>query len=224
MTSRYGRPEFLDRFWGVNRRENMRRGMAMTPASPQHMTWDDISGQIDPAPDLSFGVVRDPLARLRSEYAHQHRSPYLFRRLLAWGSSFSLWTRVALLAARENPYIFDSHIRPQADFLPSDARVFRFEDGLDKVVTWIDQIAPVEGGLDHMPHSLPSRKLRRKPDLGPEELALVADFYAKDYASFGYEIPVLPVDVTSRHKAGLDQKYAQWLAQRVLSLYPSARI
>ncbi len=45
--------------------------------------------------------------------------------------------------ADRNPYTHDNHFRPQVAFMPPEgARVFRLEDGLDPVLSWL---AALEG-------------------------------------------------------------------------------
>ena len=121
-------------------------------------------------------------------YQRRHRRGTLAGRLVAY-LPFRFWLRLMLLAvARRNPYAFDNHLRPQADFVPQGARVFRLEDGVDPAVDWLAATTR-QARL-----SAPRRLLRTWPGqaVDPETLALIARTFAMDYARFGYLPPPLP--------------------------------
>lgn len=157
------------------------------PNSPQHLIWEDALARLDRAPDAVFAVVRDPVARMASEHRWQRRG----RRGTRLGKAlahlpFSLWLRVMLRVARWNPHAFDNHLRPQADFVPGHARVFRLEDGLQPVADWLCRTTgagPVETPI---PHAIPSGA---GAGVAPEDAALIAHAFATDYARFGYAQP-----------------------------------
>lgn len=167
-----------------------RRGgwrVADPPNSPQHLVWADALAQLDVAPDLVFGVVRDPAARMASEQRWQRRG----RRGTRLGKAlaylpFPLWIRLMLAVAARNPHAYDNHFRPQTDFLPEGARVFRLEDGLQPVADWLSTAAgrPPPEGL--FPHEIPTKGHAR---IGPAETRLMARVFAEDYARFGYDTP-----------------------------------
>ncbi len=91
---------------------------------------------------------------------------------------------------RGEPFLYDNHLCPQSGIVPADATVFRLEDGLDAIVPHLDALAGDTNG----PRSIPAENVRKKgmsPDaerLKPsaETLARVAEFYADDFARFGY--------------------------------------
>ncbi|MDH5453710.1 MAG: sulfotransferase family protein, partial [Paracoccaceae bacterium] len=45
--------------------------LAAPPNSPQHLVWEDAVSALPRAPDAVFAVVRDPVARMTSEYRWQ---------------------------------------------------------------------------------------------------------------------------------------------------------
>lgn len=161
--------------------------VADPPNSPQHLVWEDALRSLPRAPDTVFAVVRDPVARMASEYRWQRhaRRGSRLSKLLA-RLPFSVWIRVMLALVRHHPHGFDNHIRPQADFIPDGARVFRLEDGLDPVLRWLAH----ETGLQQdiaVPHAIPSGA--RAQRIRPVDKARIAALHAADYTRFGYERP-----------------------------------
>lgn len=187
----YGALDLIDRGWHEARLRG-ERADARFQCSDQHLVWEDALTCLPQPPDMVFGVVRDPVKRLISEYRFQiHYRPKL-RWLTRLG--FSAWLAAMLRAARRDPYICDNHIRPQTDFLPSEAKVFRLEEGLSALPGWVaDQVGPPAVGLE-MHHSQKAPEEQARP-IVPSRRALKAikTFYAVDYARFGYA----PPDVSS---------------------------
>ncbi len=162
---------------------------AHPPNSPQHLIWADAESLLPKKPDLVFALVRDPAARMMSEYRYQRRH----RRGTRVGRALTLfpypfWLRLMLAVARLNPYAFDNHFRSQSDFIPVDAKIFRLEDGLQKAVDWLAW-ATEAGAL-----SLPARKLTtgHHPPADTATLARIYKAFAEDYQRFGYARPDIP--------------------------------
>lgn len=164
-----------------------RRGgwrVADPPNSPQHLVWDDACARLDRVPDAVFAVVRDPAARMASEHRWQRRG----RRGTWVGRAvarlpFSFWLRVMLAMARRNPFAFDNHLRPQADFVPPEARVFRLEDGLGPVADWLVDVAGASSVTEPVPHALANGDA---PKIAAQDRALIEAAFQEDYARFGY--------------------------------------
>ena len=103
--------------------------VADPPNSPQHLIWEDALKVLPRAPDRVFALVRDPVARITSEYRWQRQG----RRGTRLGKAlaclpFPFWLRCMLALARQNPHAFDNHLRCQTDFIPEGAKVFRLEE------------------------------------------------------------------------------------------------
>lgn len=163
---------------------------ANPPNSPQHLIWEDALKVLPHPPDTVFAVVRDPLDRLISEYRYQRR----MRRGTVLGRwmahlPFSTWAGLMLAMAERNPYAFDNHLRPQSDFIPDHAHVFRLEAGLDPVTTWLSRNAAVPGP-ERIPHVL-AGKTKMKTRLYSEDIVKIRMTYARDYERFGYCLPDL---------------------------------
>lgn len=81
--------------------------------------------------DYIFSVVRDPVARLVSEYKWRLAHP-------SAANGIDLWYEHVRDLFLRDPYLFDNHMRAQVEFLVPSAKVFRLEGSLQAVV---DRIA-----------------------------------------------------------------------------------
>lgn len=166
---------FLDR---TSRRRPVQR---LRRCSPQHMhaALLEQTLRLDRL-DLSFAVVREPLARFRSEYLWRHREdPELDSK------EVERWGRRVLEKFTQDPFVRDNHIRPQSDFVLDDTRVHRYEDGL-------------QGAVDDVYRSLglPETATVPRPPRPPVSSAQVPlstgltarlrEFYREDFERFGY--------------------------------------
>ena len=125
--------------------------------------------------DYSFTVVRNPFDRFASEYK---------MKVLDAGEKTDVyeWAKINLERFFEYPYTRDNHIRPQVDFVSRRLEVFRFENGLDKVIGE----ACSQLGLD-TPEILHEKKgSRGLLPVKQETLDLISSFYKKDFYEFGY--------------------------------------
>jgi len=190
LAARFGKIGLLDRRWNISWRERGGRRNFESLNSPQHMVWDEAARTLPAAPDHVFSVVRDPLSRMKSEYAYLRGRPrrrvllFLLTRL-----GFSIWLRIFLQIASARPHFMDNHFRPQTDFLPPETVVFRMEDGLDHLVAWLDSIAGAEDPSLKLPHSLKSKQVPVQIEPTQHDLDLIRIHFLRDYEEFGYDIP-----------------------------------
>lgn len=157
-----------------------RHGDMVSPA--QHMTAADLRHLLPERIDYTFAVVRDPLARILSEYRFQAGTSRASR------LGFSTWLRVMLAAARIDPRVYDNHIRPQGDLVSAGAEVFRLEEGLDRIVARLDEVTGSAAPDADIRHLL-NKGGRDRIEVRRQDMGLVARFYAADYARFGYDVP-----------------------------------
>lgn len=159
---------------------------AKPPNSPQHLTWADAAQTVDPLPTEVFAMVRDPATRMMSEYRYQrrHRRGTWAGRILA-RLPFSVWLRLMLAVARKNPHAFDNHLRPQSDFIPAHAVVFRLEDGLQPAVRWLAK------ATDCPDLGLPGHVLASGRSAAPDadSQSRISEAFLEDYKRFGYPLP-----------------------------------
>ncbi len=156
-------------------------------STPQHMEADLLRMlfRLDRF-DLTFLIVRDPVGRLRSEYLWRTR-----RRADVGldGASVEAWAEEVFEGCRQDPHLHDNHIRPQADFLLPDCRVFRFEDGLDRIVQTLEDDYGL-GLTGEVPRARTGSGTTghhsRDVEITPSLQSRIREFYARDYELFGY--------------------------------------
>lgn len=152
--------------------------------TPQHFRMSDVRDLFGEGYfDYMFMIVRNPYDRIMSEYKmHALISGNSFWK--AW-PSFSHWLEYNLNVARENPYHFDNHLRPQWDFLGTDIKVFKFEEGMESILNRVaaDIGAPAPVSTPHI-HSAEQENIDAPFDV--VDRIRTADFYEKDFDVFGY--------------------------------------
>ncbi|MFD1881665.1 sulfotransferase family 2 domain-containing protein [Paracoccus pacificus] len=152
--------------------------------SPQHLTFADIEtmwGSDDF--DYSFTVVRNPFSRMESEFRmrNQLRGKGFFGGQL----SFPSWLERSLRDAQANPNHMDNHLRPQWHFLSDKLRIFRFEDGIDQILTQIS----ADLGLptpDRVPHTLATATTDDMVVWDRADVLRMREHYALDFETLGY--------------------------------------
>ncbi|GGY40590.1 sulfotransferase family 2 domain-containing protein [Parvularcula lutaonensis] len=161
--------------------EFAKRGF-VTP--PGHFTAEDLTEFIPEDIDLCFTMVRDPIDRIVSEFRFQKQAQGRM------ATDFSSWLRRMFAGAAKDPRIYHNHIRPQADFVPANAEVFRFETGFDALVARLDAVAgdTVAYGIER---ANSSAKELGDVTVHREDAEAILRFYAEDYDRFGFSRPDL---------------------------------
>ena len=121
--------------------------------SPQHIHAEAYGALFPPGFfDHAFCVLRDPVARLKSEYRYRIGHAETRGKTI---EPFDDWVPQVFRRFAKNPYMLDNHIRPQAQFLSPGMKLFRLEDGLDLVFDWIDAVTgdatPGTAGMEKEP-------------------------------------------------------------------------
>lgn len=134
--------------------------------------------------DAVFMIVRDPIARFRSEYAWQ-----------ALGADEGAaavveeWTRSAFKTYADDPFHLDNHLRPQVEFALDEGDIYRYEEGLDNIVADVnsrlrlDIWAPLERRHDSSTAGVLNSK---DVEINGTVEALLRDVYADDFRLLGY--------------------------------------
>lgn len=182
LKTRFGALAFLD-----TRFLDLPAARRWTKSSPQHLPFRAFTRLI---PEdwiaSSFAVVRHPVKRLVSAFRYQVEVEGTVAPLWSIDEWFDDW----LGRAEAEPFLYDNHLCPQSAIVPAGATVFRLEDGLDAIVPHLDALAGDAKGA----RRIPAENVRRKgmsPDAerlkpSPETVARIAEFYAEDFARFGY--------------------------------------
>lgn len=165
-------------------------GQEWTRTSPGHILWEDLS-LLYPENwfNASFAIVRHPIARAVSAY--NFRTSRLVS--ISPGIDFSTWFSQASKISAKHEFAFDNHLAPQHRFVGQDTTIFKVEDGLDKIIPYVDQIAGDTNdehtiGWSNKSTTVSAKKRFYHVAPFPEDMAeLIYDVYAQDFEQFGYE-------------------------------------
>jgi len=153
--------------------------------SPQHLHAALLRELVDLSRiELCFMVVRDPIARFRSEYAMRQKDPSKTD-----AASVEAWADRILARYERNPYALDNHVRPQHEFLLPGTEVFRLEDGLDTMMERLNRDHDL-GVPNEVGHRLKRTDLHgmasRDVEISPALEARLREVYAEDFRQFGF--------------------------------------
>lgn len=124
--------------------------------SPQHQTYDELRTAV---PDLdsliSFAVVRNPMARIRSEWQYQ------FAILKYTMLDFPDFVRHMECSLSVSKTYWDNHWRPQTDFLSDNLdQVFSLERMSRELPAFLEEHGIIEGAT--VPHNNRSKAGRNR--------------------------------------------------------------
>ena len=172
-------------------------GSAFLRGNAQHLPYKDhvnlFGGDFF---DYAFAIVRSPYERALSEYR---------MRIMAAGKDAMLhppklnfWLEENLRRAETNPFVLDNHLRRQVEFCGDGLRIFRFEDGLANILATVaaDLGSPKPADV---PHRASTAHVPEGRMLDGPSILQLNEFYAADFAQFGYapKTPDWPVTATS---------------------------
>ena len=177
----FGTLHFRHRTWAKEWAEGASRSTALR-VSPQHLTARDARYLLPRSPDWSFAFVRNPVDRIVSEFMMHQRSKFARSKIAARG--FSYWLGAMLAATEENPTLFDNHFRPQTDFLLSDTKVYKFEDGLSATMKEVFVHLKQDPSNLEIPHKLKAKAA--KPNVSAADISYIEGVFSADYHAFGY--------------------------------------
>lgn len=154
------------------------------PCVPQHFHAELLAYLFEKSfLDYSFAVVRNPYWRLLSEYnyrmSHRRRREAIFPR-----PGFRRWVAQTLRRYGKDKYIYGNHIRPQHEFVFPETEVFRLEAGLDVLR---NRLREVLGTPLHAEIPQRNKSTTVVDVIDAETAAMIYDFYAGDFATYGYD-------------------------------------
>lgn len=168
---------------------------------PENLVWNYNASQHIPVfalnrliPDgwlaSSFAVVRNPVGRLVSAFFYARD----VRNLMPLSTEINAWFQDVVPRIIAEPFRHGGHFLPQSALVPKDSRIFRFEEGFDKIPAYLDALAGnSDGPREILTRNVGKwRNIEQPPELTDATLALVAQVYAEDFARFGYDIPSSP--------------------------------
>lgn len=152
---------------------------------PEHFTLHNIDALFDEGYfDFMFSVVRNPYARLESEY--RMRSILAQERFFKELPRFPIWVEQAIESVTRDRNYMANHLRPQADFVGNDVHVYKYEENLENILGKVTR----KIGLQL---KLPEKKLLETQHVkipikwSSECIRLVNTFYEEDFNAFNYK-------------------------------------
>ena len=152
--------------------------------SPQHLTYESLKEHV---PDLdslvSFAVVRDPMARIRSEWQYQ------FGVLNSTMLDFGDFLRHVECSLSVSKTYWDNHWRPQSDFLSDELnRVFSLEEISRELPTFLGENDILQSS--EIPHNNRSKRknnnrFKKCYQVTEETADRIKRIYKVDYERFG---------------------------------------
>ncbi len=164
--------------------------------TPQHFTYNDLSHLFgDEYFDYSFAIVRNPFNRFVCEY----KMRALEARRGIWGQApaFALWSETVVEAYRSNRWFLDNHLRPQWEFISKRVRVFKYEEGLDKIVQKVCEEVSIPAPSDALGRHMSTDEFSDVIDWDVKEITAVKNLYRQDFDMFGYSAEFESRDILS---------------------------
>ncbi|HXT08836.1 MAG TPA: sulfotransferase family 2 domain-containing protein [Roseiarcus sp.] len=161
--------------------------------TPQHYTFEELMYFFtENFFDYAFTVVRDPYARIESEF--RMRALIAKKAFFKTHPTFSQWLGQALDTTKTDKWNLDNHLRPQVDFIGSRVKVFKYEHGLDNIIA---QVA----GDNGLPRPKASKiiysgaKFTQPIVWDAQAILRVNTFFREDFALLGYPQREAPIAI-----------------------------
>jgi hypothetical protein len=157
--------------------------------TPQHMHAELLKRLLRPEEfDQIVTLVRDPLMRLKSEYAWQRDQKIT-------DLNPNDWISHVLSEYQNDPFEYDNHIRPQNEFFLEESNIFKLEEnGVKRAVKHVTKKSSEKGLLNKLLGLKNSKnyKLKKTKKSKKIEKAFrsnemkIKEFYKKDYEILSY--------------------------------------
>jgi hypothetical protein len=126
--------------------------------------------------DFIFTIIRDPLSRLLSEHTMQ------IQRQETQIQLFDEWYKWVRSIRVGNPFAFDNHLRPAAEFIVDQCHVFDLSDGLSNIWQHSCNLMAVDTAASQIQRIKPCGGVNASAlSVSDETKRLVASDYEMDY-------------------------------------------
>jgi len=161
----------------------------LTFCTPQHFQ-ADLLRQIFNLKKLSgiFTIVRNPYDRIKSEYAMRNKDIKNIKGHIV----FHWLSKKIEIFKTTNPYVNDNHIRPQHEFILPSIKIFKLEDGMEKVISSLKEYWDLD--IEYNPDFkvMTSHKVSgyssSEVELNRDSIQIINEFYKKDFTLLGYKM------------------------------------
>lgn len=152
--------------------------------SPQHFYAEQINNIFNlNSFDEIFTIVRHPEKRFLSEFAMRY--PLLEKPTI---ENIDVFLKKCTDDYHKNPFVYDNHIRPQSEFIVHSTKIFKLEEGMDKIQNYFYEKHKIELKIEK---KLSSSKLKigesSKLPINNIIKEQVNTFYKKDFELFKYK-------------------------------------
>ncbi len=163
-------------------------------SSPQHILGVEVAQLFDiDFFDGYFAVVRDPYERFKSAFIHQK---YIDKKI-ADETCINQFARRIFDLKNDIWGLYDNHFMPQTHFFYPGAnyKVFKFENGLNNVKKYIDNIFNYKLEEVKIPHKLKQLEAIKKNvgELTDQSREIIFDIYRSDFENFKYQKNLKPL-------------------------------
>jgi len=177
--------------------------------TPQHLGYEtltQITHGVKRPLEYKFAIVRNPFDRLVSEFFYRIKLDNI-RLGDKPEDLFSSWVTHNLIKFKNNKSILDNHLRPQSYYVSNDVDVFKFEDGVQKIIKNVGEKLGIE-----VSNEIKAKKVSIRKDVlwSKTAIDLTLEIYADDFKEFNYP--------TDSYRSGLIQSkykiykgYAQYI-------------
>ncbi|HBA57676.1 MAG TPA: hypothetical protein DCZ37_07400 [Alteromonas macleodii] len=168
-------------------------GMLVTPQHLGYHTLTELTKTLNRPLEYKFAVVRNPFERIVSEFFYRIKLGSIQLGVNS-ESLFSAWVVHNLKKYQETPELLDNHLRPQTYYVNDDVEVFKFEDGIQKILDTVGKRI----GL-HENTQIESKKVGDKKSVwwSSTAIEMVLKLYEKDFERFGYSNSTSSLQVVS---------------------------
>jgi hypothetical protein len=182
LKARFGSVGFIDPLFHFRS-----AAQAWTLSPPQHMP-EVVREYLLPNNlfDHLFAVVRNPIERIKSVFLFQK----YVENALPSSLSFERWIDGLARSIKLDPYSLNGHTQPMVSFVPTDAKVFRLEDGLDRLEAWLNLVSEDFVDCNFIPwkNRTSDRMKKDEPHIILKDTTIekIRSIYSEDFSRFDY--------------------------------------
>lgn len=167
--------------------------MLVTPQHLGYHTLTELTKELKRPFEYKFAVVRNPFDRIVSEFFYRIK----LGSIQLGGNAESLfpaWTVHNLKKYQKKPELLDNHLRPQSYYVSNDVEVFKFEDGIENVLSSVADRIGIQGNVQVKPKKVGDKKSVRWSSTA---IQMVLELYEQDFERYGYSKSTSSLDIES---------------------------
>ena len=187
-------------------------------ASLQHQTPDVLKNIISEKNlDAAFIVVRNPYARIISEFNWEFRKTPINKR-----PDFNQWILKSLSSTTKRPNYSDNHFRPAIDYIDEElpCEIFKLEDGLRLINEYYleDNLFAEHARLsrEKASNSFQYKASKNTFNFNKQSLEAINSFYYQDFCAFGYKMTDMHKDKNVHNNNAVNKEFNQIQEHKIM--------